>query len=249
MSHAYGSFCDDFYVNVSLTTEMTLPHSRETVLHFFECVRKELTQMTRFFRTDGGEFTLEEDRDSGSYRWITIGSDRLRSGTVNPVDLEDAYRQHALVFELAPYHLTLSELDANSLDVMFGFDFNYPGNHDEVVAEALLGGSPVGALAELPGVRAIDCQPCFVVALDDSCGLQARLTVETRTTSYQVRTGEYSDEPISVYLTVRRFWTPDMGQTFRDSFRRQCEIGEDLLNTHVLEHVVRRIAEAIAARD
>ncbi len=28
-------------------------------------------------------------------------------------------------------------LDCEALDVMYGFDFTYEGNHDEVVAEAL----------------------------------------------------------------------------------------------------------------
>ena len=37
-------------------------------------------------------------------------------------------------------------------------------------------------------------------------GLQARIDVVTRTNSYQVRTGDYSDEVISVYLIVRRYW-------------------------------------------
>ena len=36
----YGSLADDMYMNVNLATEMELPGHRETVLHFFECVRK-----------------------------------------------------------------------------------------------------------------------------------------------------------------------------------------------------------------
>ena len=31
---------DDFYVNVNLNTEMELPTSRDTVLHFFEQMKK-----------------------------------------------------------------------------------------------------------------------------------------------------------------------------------------------------------------
>ena len=36
----YHAFCDDYYVNMNLNTEMDLPSSRETVLHFFEQVKK-----------------------------------------------------------------------------------------------------------------------------------------------------------------------------------------------------------------
>src|SRR5260370_303479 len=36
----YSSLCDDFGVYVYLTTKMDLPSGRETVLHFFEGLRK-----------------------------------------------------------------------------------------------------------------------------------------------------------------------------------------------------------------
>ena len=41
----YASLCDDFYVNMSLATEMDLPANRETVLHFFERVQKNYPTM------------------------------------------------------------------------------------------------------------------------------------------------------------------------------------------------------------
>jgi len=36
----YSSLCDDFGVYVYLNTRMELPTNRETVLHFFESLRK-----------------------------------------------------------------------------------------------------------------------------------------------------------------------------------------------------------------
>ena len=48
--------------------------------------------------------------------------------------------------------LTISLLDCEALDVMFGFDFHYDGNHDEVVAEALGVGHGLEGLFELPRV-------------------------------------------------------------------------------------------------
>jgi len=62
MSHPYSSFCEDFYVNLRLGSQLNLPHQRETLLHFFERIQKEFPSMTRFRKTDGGEFNLEEDR-------------------------------------------------------------------------------------------------------------------------------------------------------------------------------------------
>ncbi len=42
-------------------------------------------------------------------------------------------------------------------------------------------------------------------SLDEDCATQARLNFESRTTGFHVRTGEFGEEQLSVYLTVRRF--------------------------------------------
>ena len=49
----------------------------------------------------------------------------------------------------------------------------------------------------------INCEPSLTVALDEECRTQFRLSVETRTSAYQVRTGDYPDEQLSVYVTAR----------------------------------------------
>ena len=89
---------------------------------------------------------------------------------------------------------------------MFGFDFNFDGNHDEVVAEALGVGHGLEGLFDLPQAQVINYEPSMTLALNESCQLQCRLAVETRTNAYQVRTREYSDDQISVYFTVRQYW-------------------------------------------
>ncbi len=67
--HPYSSLCDDFYVNINLSTEMDLPASRETILHFFERLQKEYPTMRNFYCREKGDFILEEDKESGSYRF------------------------------------------------------------------------------------------------------------------------------------------------------------------------------------
>src|SRR5205085_4226461 len=39
---------DDFYVNVNLNTEMELPNNRDTVLHFFEQMKKGFPELRNF---------------------------------------------------------------------------------------------------------------------------------------------------------------------------------------------------------
>ena len=84
----YSSLCDDFYINMNLSTEMDLPTNRETILHFFERVQKKYPTMRNFYSRDRGDFILEEDKDQGNYRWCSIESRRLCSGQVNPETID-----------------------------------------------------------------------------------------------------------------------------------------------------------------
>ena len=90
----YSSLCDDFGVYVYVNTKMELPTRRETVLHFFDSLQKTFPQMTDFDCRESGEYVLEEDREQGSYRWVTLESQRFCSGYVNPPSLEAADTQH-----------------------------------------------------------------------------------------------------------------------------------------------------------
>jgi len=59
MSNPYAAFCEDFYVNMRLGSQLSLPHSRDTLLHLFERVQKTYPTMTRFRKSESGEFNLE----------------------------------------------------------------------------------------------------------------------------------------------------------------------------------------------
>ncbi len=247
MTH-YHSLCEDFAVSVHLKTKLDLPTGRETVLHFFESLQKSFPRMVDFERRDNGEFCLEEDRESGSYRWVTMESRRLSLSYVNPPQSEDADTTFERILELAPAHLDLSALDVEALDVVFAFDFMYAGNHDEVVAEALAVGSPFEPLLSLPGSKVLNFEPMIVLALDESCRLQARLHIETRTNAYQVRTGQYPESALSVFFTVRQYWGKQPTASFVESYRQQRRLAVDMVDTHIVPQVIRPLAQAISAR-
>src|SRR6185369_14722509 len=154
MPNPYCSFCEDFYVNMRLGSQMSLPHQRETVLHFFEQVQKAFPGMTRFRKADNGELNLEEDRGKDSYRWMSLKSRRLSSGHVNPPSVAEAMALHKLLLEQAPYQLGVSPVEIDYLDVLFGFDLEYSGNHDEIIAESLFGDSPLTCLLDENGAKA-----------------------------------------------------------------------------------------------
>jgi hypothetical protein len=227
---------------------MELPTTRDTVLHYFEQMKKAFPELRNFYTRENGDLVLEGDKEQESYRWLAIEPRRLCSGQVNPAALEDAYRQHELVLDLAPHLLTISLLDCEALDVMYGFDFTYEGNHDEVVAEALGVGPGLEGLLEVPGVRVINFEPSLTLALEDSCQLQCRLSIETRTNAFQVVSGEYPEDQISLYFTIRQYWGRGPEQSYLESFRRQRAIGEEVVERLIIPRIVRPLARVIASR-
>lgn len=246
--NAYGSLADDYYVNMNLNTEMQLPQSRETILDFFGRVQKQHPTMRNFYTRDNGDFVLEEDKDQSQQRWLSLEHRRICSGYVNPPDSETALEQHLLVLQLVPYMLTVSPLDCEALDYMLGFDFSYSGNHDELVAEALGTGTALEGLMEIPGARMLNFEPSLTVGLDEACRQQARLMIETRTNAYQVRRGEFPEDQISVYFTLRQYGSLDPDTSFEETLKRLRTICEELVDTYVVGHVLRPLAQAISTK-
>ena len=244
----YSSLCDDFYVNMNLSTEMELPNNRETVLHYFERVRKQFPEMRNFYCREKGDFVLEEDKDRGNYRWATIEKQRVCSGHVNPAEIEQALEQHRLVLELAPYMLSVSPLDCEALDLLYGFDFTFRGNHNQLVAEALGISPSMERLLDVPGATVINYEPSVTLALDEECRVQCRLSIESRTNAYQVRTGEFPEEQLSVYLTARKYGSLGPESSFLTAIDELAQICAEMVDTYVVDNVLRPLARAIAMK-
>lgn len=244
----YSSLSDDFYVNMNLATEMDLPGNRESVLQFFERLQKKYPTMRNFYCREKGDFILEEDKEQGHYRWSTIEQRRLCSGYVNPGSVEEALEQHHLVLELAPYMLSLSTIDCEAIDLLFGFDFTYRGNHNLLVADAL-GLSPgLERLLEVPGASIVNYEPSITLALDEDCKMQCRLSIETRTNAYQVRTGEFPEEQLSVYVTARRYGCLGPDMTYVQVLEKLAQVNFEMIDHYVADNVLRPLARAIATK-
>jgi hypothetical protein len=248
MNNPFSAFCEDFYVNMRLGSQLNLPHQRDTLLHFFERVQKAFPSMTRFRKTENGEMNLEEDRGSSHYRWASLEAKRLSSGHVNPASIEESLGIHKFLLEQAPYQLGISPVEIDYLDVLFGFDLSFSGNHDEVIADSLLAESPLTCIAEETGAKAVDVQPTVTFALSDDCRLQARIDIVTRTNSYQVRTGDYNDDVISVYLILRRYWGDRPKEPMEQMLEKMAERAEQLATKYVAPRILRPISSAIASR-
>jgi hypothetical protein len=246
--HRYSSLSDDFYVNMNLSTEMDLPSNRESVLHFFESLQKNYPTMRNFYAREKGDFILEEDKEQGHYRWTTIEARRLCSGQVNPRNVDEALEQHRLVLELAPYMLSLSPIDCEAIDLLFGFDFTYRGNHNQLVAEALGLNPALERLLDVPGCSIVNYEPTITLSLDDDCRMQCRLSLETRTNAYQIRTGEFPEDQLSVYVTARRYGGLSADQTYVQVLDKMSGVCQEMVDNYVADSILRPLARAISAK-
>lgn len=250
MKSLLGALCDDFYISTRLNLKLDLALQRETVLHFCDRIRRNFPAMQKLRRRENGGIVLEEEgRDGDPYHWFRLEPAALRFGYFSPPDAA-AYRQFAdFLLEQAPYHLTLSDLDIDQIEVVYGFDMEYRGNHDQLVAETLFADHPLAAfILGDDATHAIDCQPYLGIALTPDCDIQAYAEVKGRTSTFEVRTGEYDQQVLSVFLVVRKYWgfgaTTDLVQTHADL----CGYADKLAASKVVPILVNPLAQAIISR-
>jgi len=200
----FEDLCRDFCVNQKLALKMDLPAAREPVLDLFGRLRKDLPRLSDLHRYPDGEVALESTEDERDFLWVAMRQLSLKSGWVNPGTLEDAYRMHRTVLEVAPYFLSISPLDVDHLELVYAFDFDCDGNRDEVVLDALLGGSPLGEFADPATDMVLDAQPFVALALADAPDMHVYVEVKTRLPRGETAVTREGTDPLSVMLTVRR---------------------------------------------
>lgn len=244
MSESYKALCDDFYVNMKLTLKMDLPKSREAILDMFERLRRVYPEMTSFRRYKD-ECALESSQSEFPHRWAALKGNYLRSGTVNPELMEEAYSVHQTLLKLAPSYLSISPLDVDYIELLYGFDLSAPGNHDAIVLDALLAGSPLSALIDVPGTTPIEFQPMVGLAMPRRGDLEAFFEVKTRPGQSHIRREPQEGDPISVYLTLRKFGPVKEITDLPVLFNELSEKGEELVRQRVIPGLLVPIREAI----
>ncbi len=245
----FGAICDEFSVSTRLNLKLDLPSTRETLLHFFDRIRREFPEMGRLRRRSDGVYVLEQDNDSPSRMWLRVERLSLRFGDINPPDMDHPQRLAALVLEQAPYHLTLSDLDIDRMDLSYHFDLDYRGNHDQLVAETLYGDSPLAPL--LIGEHAthiIECQPCIGITLTEDCDVQAYVELRSRSTTFEASTGTYESRPLTVNLTLRQYWGASRKVSLVQAHETLREHADRVASELVVPQIVNPLAQAISSR-
>lgn len=247
MSESYRALCSDFYVNLKLSVKMELPRGRDTVLELFERVRKQYPGMGTF-RRYREELALESPQSDIPHRWVAVRSSNIRSGSVNAPNFEGAYGLHRLVLETAPYYLNISPLDVDYVELLYGFDLMASGNHDAIVFDALLAGSPLGRLVGAETSTPIDCQPLVGVSYGSRSDVEVYFEVKTRAGSQApARDREGQQDPISVYLTLRKFGAVQDLKDLPGTLGKLQTRGEELVDSSVVPTLLVPLRDAIAS--
>lgn len=246
MSESYRALCSDFYVNQKLQVKLDLPRDRGTLLELFERVRKQFPGMATFRRYKE-ELALESPQSDTPHRWLAIRGNNIRTGSVNAASFQECYQLHRTILELAPMYLTISPLDIDCIELLFGFDLLASGSHDQIVYEALYAGSPLASLLDVAGTRPIDCQPVMAIGIPTKSGreIEAFFEVKTRSRHAAVSPEGDSPDPISVYLTLRRFGSVADIKELSTIFDDLARIGEELIDTRVIPRLLVPLRNAI----
>jgi hypothetical protein len=249
MSNSYAALCDDSYINMRLGTQMKMSTDRATVLSFFERIQKIYPSMVTFHQDQrSGESSFEESRRGNSYRWLSLETQRLSSGYLNPPEPQDAYGYNRNVLETAPFYISVGTVDLDYVDVLWGFDFDFKGNHHELVAEAILNESPMGKLMDTPSARGVNFEISATVSLSEDARTHGRVWIEPRTSGAQIRSGEFVEESLSLYVIVRQWSGGKKLPELHDVYLNLVELGEKFIADHVLDQFVSPIRQAIARR-
>ncbi len=244
MTADLGTLCSDFYVNQRISLTMDLPSARETVLDLFDRVRRELPGMKRFKRYEG-ELALESPDQEGRYCWLGLRRTSVRSGWVNPESLEEAYRLHRMLLETAPYFLSITPLDVEAIELVFGFDIHAHRNRNQVVFDALLADSALACMVQSDREDLLDVQPFIGISLEEASHIQASLEIKTRMSPGDLQSKRWEDEPISVYLTVRREGPFESLDQFKETFGTLAGHIERLAEDRVIPGIIVPLHQAI----
>jgi hypothetical protein len=265
MAEPFGALCNDLCIEQRLNLRMDLPTGRETLMTLFDRLRKQFPRMDQFRRFNN-ELALESLASPGpvaSQEWVSLRRTSVRSGAVNPATSKEAYALHKATLELAPVYLGVSALEVASLELTYCFDLLFAGNHDRLVFEALLAGSPLASLASARAVSVAECQPALAIALEQG-EVEAFFHVKTRTPA-AVRVAEaggggpgagggpggdepeVDPEPLSLTFTLRKLGPVDDVKSLPGILDRLARQGEKLLESRVIPNLIVPVRDAIAS--
>lgn len=246
----FGLWAHHFSIHQRLAVRMDLPQRREPLLDFFDRLRRAFPAFERMHRDDRLH-VLESARTGGESMLVGVLDTELWSAHAQPPTDEGPYRLHQTVLEIAPFYLSITPIDVESLELTYAFQFEVEGNRDEIVAEALLANSPLRTMVEaVPsashsrGQRLLDCQPFASFEIDRARGIHALMEVRTRAGD---EVGDESAGPILVDFSVRRTGSVRKIEELPGALELLSHYGEELVADRLIPRVLHPLRETIAS--
>ena len=88
----------------------------------------------------------------------------------------------------------------------------------------------------------------MIASLTADGRLQARIAMESRSGMYERGEKGKSEDPISLYFTVRRYPNGSAEYCSPESFAKQCRVAEHLMFEKIIPNFARPLSNAISQR-
>lgn len=236
--HQYDTHSHDYFVAVDLEPAFELPQTPESLQLFFARIKEKFPALDHVSIEEKSGVVLEDKRDGASYGYVAVYKKLIRSGFVNPPDLETAHALQVHFLERLPDTLGISSQKCEALSLVLGFLYNYDGNQSRLVAETLGLVPAFKAIASRPGAIMLSNDVTITLALDESGKRLCRLDVQPRTTEEEIRGGKITAEQLTVSLTVRHSGSPDTNQSFVSVLHELYETAHQIMDEHVIDQVL-----------
>ncbi len=74
------------------------------------------------------------------------------------------------------------------------------------------------------------------------------MEIKSRTATYEIRTNNYESQPLSVYLTIRKYWGYSGEAGLVEVHRSMVDQADDLAANKIVPLVINPLAQAIASQ-
>lgn len=241
----YLSLSEEMFVSLHLQTMTNFSPPRDSVLHFCDLVQKKFPFLEKF-TANKGQYCLEQEKNENRSSWLSVESKRLCGSMTNANSLSEIHELFEFALDLAGPTLGLHRLDCEWLDLVYGFEYQYRGNHSELLGRILGVPSSLESLAHSGDGILLDYSPVIQIAVDSDVKTLARAHFESRTTPAQIRQNDYDGEPLSVYLSMRRIESLSANESFVSEYQRLDRLLQNLLDQRLVEQVLQPLQSATA---
>ena len=247
MSTGYGALCTDFFIETKLNLKLGLPSDRDTLLSFFDRVRKLDPALNSFNRFEE-ELVLERvpGEGMGSPQGVAMRQNELRAWIANPATMQKALDWHRQLLDIAPHFLSLSPLDVDSLEMAFVFEMEAEGDHDQIIQQALYGDSPIADIMSQMSV--IEHSPIFTLSLNHAGTMQATIELRPRRKSRQGEAAQFQGDPLLMILTVRQLGPFDSNEHLQKTLPLLLQHADQVAGDHLIPQLLIPISRIIANR-